>query len=96
VQQFYDHVVPGIYSEFDGPSMIRLIAPRPLLIINGEIDDKTPLEGVNECEASAKSAYGKFNAADKFKRINEPHAGHTVTRDSAEAAMAWFEKWLKE
>ena len=29
VRTFYDRVVPGIYSEFDGPAMLPLIAPRP-------------------------------------------------------------------
>jgi len=93
VQKFYDRVVPGIYNQFDGPMMIRLIAPRPLLIINGEIDDKTPLEGVNVCADAAHEAYA--NATDKFQRIIEPKTGHAVTKESAQVAMAWLEKWLK-
>ena len=36
VQQFYDRVVPGIDGEFDCPNMLTLIAPRPLLVVNGE------------------------------------------------------------
>jgi dienelactone hydrolase len=32
VQKFYGCVVPGIAGEFDGPQMLALIAPRPLLI----------------------------------------------------------------
>jgi hypothetical protein len=27
VAKFYDRVVPGIYGEFDGPALIKLIAP---------------------------------------------------------------------
>ena len=56
VQKFYDRVVPGIYSEFDGPEMLKLIAPRPLLVINSDSDNHTPLPGVIECtERRAKS-----------------------------------------
>src|ERR1051325_8365638 len=33
IRRFYDKVTPGIYSDFDGPVMVTLIAPRPLLVI---------------------------------------------------------------
>ena len=56
LRRFYDRVVPGIYNEFDGPQMLPLIAPRPLLVINGEIDARTPLTGVQECAALARAA----------------------------------------
>ena len=35
VREFYARVVPGIDGQFDGPAMLALIAPRPLLVING-------------------------------------------------------------
>src|SRR6476660_8649661 len=36
LRAFYDRVAPEIYGKFDGPAMLPLIAPRPLLAINGE------------------------------------------------------------
>src|SRR5262249_56902157 len=57
VRSFYDRVVPGIYHQFDGPAMLPLMAPRPLLSINGEVDPRTPLPGVMECAAAAQKAY---------------------------------------
>src|SRR6185295_14599262 len=48
VQEFYDRVVPGIYGEFDAPLMLPLIAPRALLVVNGDSDALTPLPGVEE------------------------------------------------
>ena len=57
VKNFYARVVPGIDGEFDGPKMLPLIAPRPLLVINGDSDEHTPLPGVEECVAAAKQAY---------------------------------------
>ena len=91
---FYDRVIPGIHDQFDAPVMVTLIAPRPLLGISGEKDPINPLPGVRMCEQSAKAAYEKNGAADKFKLIVEPGAGHTVTRDSQTAAIEWFTKWL--
>jgi len=95
VQSFYDRVVPGIYSEFDGPQMIRLIAPRPLLLINGDSDDHTPLPSVDECVAAAKKAYAAKDAEQHFAVIIEPHTGHKVNPDSERAAIDWFVKWLR-
>ncbi|MBW8864864.1 MAG: acetylxylan esterase [Verrucomicrobia bacterium] len=95
VQSFYDRVVPGIYSEFDGPQMIRLIAPRPLLLINGDSDDHTPLPSVDECVTAAKKAYAAEGAEQHFAVIIEPKTAHKVNPDSERAAIDWFVKWLK-
>lgn len=94
VKQFYDRVVPGIDTEFDGPQMMRLLAPRPLLIINGDSDVHTPLPGVQECIAAGNQAYGAARANDKFTYIIEEKSGHTVTPAAEKAALDWFVKWL--
>lgn len=95
VSRFYDRVVPGINTDFDGPVMLTLIAPRPLLIINGDRDDKTPLDGVNLCADAARSAYRTAGVPEKFKQIVERDTGHFVTTESRQEAMAWFTRWLK-
>jgi hypothetical protein len=94
VRQFYDRVAPGIYSEFDGPSMLPLIAPRPLLAINGALDSKTPRPGVMECIASAKKAYAAAGAADRAQFIIEENIGHSVTAEAEKTALEWLERWL--
>lgn len=93
-QMFYDRLIPGIHDRFDGPAMLPLIAPRPLLAISGEKDPINPLPGVRLCEQAAKAAYEKAGASDRFKLIVEPNAGHTVTAESNTAAVEWFTKWL--
>ena len=95
VQKFYDRVVPGIYSEFDGPQMIALIAPRPLLFINSDSDNHTPLPGVQECIAAAKKIYAADNATNNFAVIIQKNTGHQVKPESERAAIEWFVKWLK-
>jgi len=95
VKQFYDRVVPGIDTEFDGPQMMRLLAPRPLLIINGDSDVHTPLPGVQECIAAGKKAYATDHATDNFAIIIEKDSGHTVKPDAERAAIDWFVRWLK-
>jgi dienelactone hydrolase len=95
VQKFYDRVVPRIYSEFDGPEMLALIAPRPLLVINSDSDIHTPLPGVQECVAAAEKIYAADNATNNFACIIQKNTGHKVLPDSEHAAIEWFVKWVK-
>jgi predicted esterase len=95
VRKFYDRVVPGIYAQFDGPEMLPLIAPRPLLVINGDSDPRTPLSGVKESAARTRQAYLKAEAANKFELLIQEKTGHAVTPAARQAAIAWFVKWLK-
>ncbi|MDE3196864.1 MAG: acetylxylan esterase [Acidobacteriota bacterium] len=92
LRRFYDKVAPGIYGEFDGPAMLPLIAPRPLLTINGEIDARTPMPGLEECFAAIRKAYA--GAPDRFRTIIEKNTGHKVNPDAIDEAIAWFAKWL--
>ena len=95
VRRFYDRVAPGIYGDYDAGSMLALIAPRPVLVINGDSDPRTPLAGVQEAVALARQTYMKMNADDKLAVYLQPDAGHVVT-PVAELVMAdWFVRWLK-
>lgn len=93
LKHFYDRIAPGVYSEFDGPAMVPLIAPRPLLTINGEIDPRTPMPGLQLCFDAATKAYAA--APDHFQIMIEEKTGHAVTPAAYDAAIAWFGKWLK-
>jgi len=95
VQNFYDRVVPGIYSEFNGPEMLTLIAPRPLLVINGDSDVLTPLPGIMECTNVAHQVYAAKHAEDHFTAIIQKNTRHEVKPESEHAAIEWFVKWLK-
>lgn len=95
VKKFYDRVVPGIYSEFDGPKMLALIAPRPLLVINSDSDNHTPLPGVIECTDAAQKVYAADNATNNFAVIIQKNTGHQVKPESERAAIDWFVRWLK-
>ena len=95
VRQFYDRVAPGIAAEFDAPAMLPLIAPRPLLSINGDRDARTPLEGVRECATAAEGAYRAAGAADRFVLHLQPKTGHAFGEPAQQAAVEWFVRWLK-
>src|SRR5688500_771394 len=95
VRTFYDRIAPGIYGEFDGPAMLPLIAPRPLLAINGDSDARTPLPGLNECADAARAAYRAAGAGEKFVLHLQPNTGHKVLPESVVMARQWFVRWLR-
>ena len=94
VRHFYARVVPGIDGQFDGPAMLAAIAPRPLLVINGDSDANTPIAGVRLSVATAKPFYDAANATDKLQLIVQENTPHRVNPESVDAGIAWFVRWL--
>src|SRR5262249_57124388 len=89
VRKFYDRVAPGIYGEFDGPALLPLIAPRPLLVVTGDSDPRTPLAGVRECMTAAQRAYREAGARDRLGLHLQQDAGHEGTAQAGAARAAW-------
>jgi len=95
VRRFFDRVAPGIYGEFDGPQMLPLIAPRPLLVVNGDTDALTPVPGVERAVEAARKTYAAAGAGERVRLILEEHAGHQVTPQALGEIEAWLVRWLK-
>jgi len=95
IQRFYDRVVPGVDGRFDGPAMLPLIAPRPLLTINGDSDPRTPRPGLDLCLDAASRAYAHAGASDRFRTVIEPDTAHKVTPAALDTALEWFQRWLR-
>jgi pimeloyl-ACP methyl ester carboxylesterase len=93
VKALWDKLIPGITGEFDCPSMIRLLAPRPLLVLSTEKDQNCPLPGAKIAFESAKVAYGSKNA-DKLQMDIAPNLPHTTTPEHLRMTLDWFSKWL--
>jgi dienelactone hydrolase len=95
VREFYARVVPGIDGRFDGPAMLPLIAPRPLLVINADSDANTPIAGVRLSVEAAAPAYAAANASDRLQLVVEQNTPHRVNPESIDSGLAWFVRWLK-
>ncbi|OQP40104.1 catalytic [Niastella yeongjuensis] len=94
ILQLWNKVVPGITGEFDCPSMIRLFAPRPLLILNSELDQNCPLPGAKIAFSAAAATYESAHATDKLKIYVAPNTPHKVTPEHEQMMFEWFGKWL--
>jgi len=91
----WDKLIPGITDRFDGPSMLRLFAGRPLLILNGETDPNCPIEGAELAFDAARKAYAAAGDEEKLKILVAKGSGHTVTDEQHKAAVEWLVRWLK-
>jgi dienelactone hydrolase len=94
VETLWNKLVPGITGPYDCPSMIRLFAPRPLLILNNEKDMNCPLPGSQIAFAEATKAYQSYNALDKLKIHVTPNEPHRFTDEHLDLMIEWFVKWL--
>jgi dienelactone hydrolase len=93
-QAVWARLVPRITREFDCPSMIRLFAGRPLLVLSGSKDNNCPIEGARLAFAAAEKAYQSASTPERLRILVAP-VGHTVTAEQRRAALEWLEKWLK-
>jgi dienelactone hydrolase len=94
VKALWDKILPGITGEFDCPSMIRLMAPRPLLILNTENDPNCPLPGAKIAFDAAIAEYRSKNAPDKLQVYVEPNEPHRFTQRHFQMTVDWFKRWL--
>jgi dienelactone hydrolase len=92
----WNKIVPGILDEFDCPQMLRAIAPRPLLIVNGENDPNCPLPGAKLAIAAAEDEYRKAKAEEHLKWDVAAGVGHQVTAPQMDMAVDWLKRWLKD
>jgi len=94
VKAVWDKLLPGITGEFDCPSMLRLFAPRPLLILSNEKDENCPLPGAQIAFAEAKQAYQEKGAADKLEMVVSPNEPHRLLPGHVKRMIEFFSKWL--
>ncbi len=94
-RQLWGKIIPGITGDFDCPNMLKLFAPRPLFIANGELDGNCPIEGARIAFASVEDAYDKADAKEKLRILVSEKVGHTVTPEARRACVACCVKWLK-
>ncbi|CAK9150131.1 unnamed protein product [Ilex paraguariensis] len=91
----WDRIAPGLDSQFDSPHTVPIIAPRPLLILNGEKDPRCPLAGLEVPKSRACKAYEEAHCLDNFQLIAQPGIGHQMTPLMVKEASDWFDKFLK-
>lgn len=94
VEKVWDRIAPGLASQFDSPYTIPVIAPRPLLVLNGKEDPRCSIDGLKLPESRARKAYEDSSCLDNFEVVAEPGIGHQMTPLMVQRASDWFDKFL--
>ena len=85
--------LPGILKWGDIPDIVSLIAPRPLLILNGEQDLRFPVQGAKDVVARAGMLYRRLGRPDALELFTSPQ-GHEFTDEMRQRAYHWLDRWL--
>ena len=89
------YFVPGMLNHFDTEAVIALIAPRPVLFMNGGEDPGSPTDGIKAIEAAARPAWRLAGKEANFQIIIYPGVGHVYTPEMWEKTLAWLDEKLK-
>jgi len=89
-------LLPGILDDLDCPSLLRLFAGRPMLIVSGELDPNCPLDGAKIAFAEAERAYSDAGASDKLEIDVAEGVPHRVSAPQEKHILAFLDRWLGE
>lgn len=82
------------FSALINPAVVLpLAAPRPLLVINGALDDQFPLSGVLAVDVAVRDHYAELGFPSASQLHIMPRAGHALTPTSLDMAGAWLAFW---
>jgi len=87
--------IPGIRKHTSRQELLSMLAPRPLLVFEG--DDDMPVEGRQPMVEEARSKYELLGAADGF-RLEMYHGGHAAClreQTTYDQIGRWFQNWLR-
>jgi dienelactone hydrolase len=87
--------VPDLLTFADKPHLLGLIAPRPLLIMNGMRDGGFATLSSRRAVDHARRIYSLYADGDARLARYEANVEHSYDRAMREQTYAWFDRWLK-
>ncbi len=90
------YFVPGFLNHFDTEAVISLIAPRPLLLMNGDQDKGSPVSGIRQIGEIVKPAYTLYDAETRFVSEVYPGVGHEYLPVMWAKTLEWFGRHLDQ
>ena len=83
------NIFPGVIGKIEHDELYSLFAPRPLLMMQGLLDNLIPLDIFNAMTAKIRACYRKSNAADNY--ITDNWMGpHPWNREAMEKMADFF------
>jgi dienelactone hydrolase len=89
------YFVPNLLNHFDTEAIVALIAPRPVLFLDGDQDGTSPVDGIHAIESAVRSVYRLYGKEDAFQSVVYAGQGHVYTPEMWAKTLDWVEKQLK-
>ena len=91
----FPNFVPGLLEYGETPNIAALIAPRPLHMNFGELDQGSPIDEVRHGVQTIAAAYAAANAPQSFSHFIEEDTGHVLSKEMWRRTAAWFASHLR-
>ncbi len=88
------YFVPGA-ATVGVPSILSLIAPRPFLFINGDLDEASPIDGARDAVSQAITICRQQGVPPRFILEKEVGVGHEMTSGMTDRAVSWLAGQLR-
>jgi len=90
------YFVPNLLNHFDTEAIIALLAPRPVLFLDGDCDGTSPVDGIRAIEATVRPVYRLYGREENFESVVYPGQGHVYTPAMWERTLKWLDGQLKQ
>ena len=90
------YFVPNLLNHFDTEAIVALLAPRPVLFLDGDQDPTSPVDGIHAIESAVRPVYQLYRQEGAFQSIVYPNQGHVYTSEMWEKTLVWFDEKLKK
>ncbi len=88
------YFVPDLLNHFDTEAIIALIAPRPVLFLDGDQDLTSPVDGIHAIESAVRPAYRLYGKEADFQSVVYAGQGHVYTPEMWARTLAWMDERL--
>jgi len=89
------YFVPNLLNHFDTEAIMALIAPRPVLFLDGDQDGTSPVDGIHALESAIRPVYGLYGKEKEFESVVYAGQGHLYTPEMWQKTLEWIDKKLK-
>ena len=89
------YFVPNLLNHFDTEAIVGLIAPRPVLFLDGDQDGTSPVDGIHAIESAVRPLYQLYGKPANFQSVVYAGQGHLYTPAMWERTLGWLDEQLK-
>lgn len=88
------YFVPNMLKHFDTEAVFAVVAPRPMLQLNGDGDTTCPPDGIEILERKIGAVYRLYDKPDNFRSVIYRRTGHEYLPEMKDEMVGWFLKHL--